>query len=40
VAKAARLLIGALVTGAGPRDRAVEAARAKERARGRYASMR
>ena len=40
VARSARLLLGSLVTSAGPRDRAVEAARAKERARERYAPMR
>ncbi len=40
VATAARKLIGGLVTAAPPRDRDVEAARAKERARVRYTPRR
>ena len=36
VAEAARTLIGALVTTAEPRDRDVEAARARERAAARF----
>jgi len=40
VAAAARKLIGGLVTAAPPRDRDVEAARAKERARVRYTPRR
>ncbi len=38
VAAAARTLIGALVTSAEPRDRAVEAARAKARSAARFGS--
>lgn len=37
VSRAARLLLASLVTTAGPRDREVEAARAKERSRQRFA---
>ena len=40
VAKAARLLLASLVTNAEPRDRAVEAARARERSRLRFAEAR
>ena len=40
VAKAARLLLASLVTNAEPRDRAVEAARARERSRERFAGAR
>lgn len=40
VATAARALIGSLVTAAPPRDREIEAARAKERARIRYTPRR
>ncbi|HEY0857557.1 MAG TPA: DUF2277 domain-containing protein [Albitalea sp.] len=36
VAAAARVLIGSLVTSASPRDRAVEAARARERSAARF----
>jgi hypothetical protein len=38
VAKAARRLIGSLVTSAQPRDRETEAAKARERGRARFAS--
>lgn len=38
VASAARRLIGSLVTAAEPRDRAVEAAKARERSRLRFAA--
>jgi hypothetical protein len=38
VAAAARTLIGSLVTHAAPRDRAVEAERAKARSAGRFGS--
>lgn len=38
VTLAAQRLLGSMVTTAGPKDRDVEAARAKERARTRYAS--
>ena len=38
VAQAARELIGSLVTAAPPRDRAVEAAKARERSRLRFAA--
>ena len=40
VAKAARLLLASLVTNAEPRDRAIEAARARERSRERFAGAR
>jgi len=40
VAAAARTLIDSLVTSAEPRDRAVEAAKARARAQGRYAAPR
>ena len=40
VAKAARLLLASLVTNAEPRDREVEAARARERSRTRFAEAR
>ena len=40
VAKAARLLLASLVTNAEPRDRAVEAAKARERSRLRFAEAR
>ena len=40
VAKAARLLLAALVTNAEPRDRETEAARARERSRARFAEAR
>ena len=38
VAKAARLLLASLVTSAEPRDRATEAAKARERSRLRFAT--
>jgi hypothetical protein len=38
VAQAARDLIGSLVTAAPPRDRAIEAAKARERSRLRFAA--
>jgi hypothetical protein len=38
VAQAARELVGSLVTSAPPRDRAVEAAKARERSRLRFAA--
>ena len=40
VAKAARLLLASLVTNAEPRDRGVEAAKARERSRLRFAEAR
>jgi hypothetical protein len=40
VAKAARLLLASLVTNAEPRDRATEAAKARERSRLRFAEAR
>ena len=40
VAKAARLLLASLVTNAEPRDREIEAARARERSRLRFADAR
>ena len=40
VAQAARVLLGALVTGAAPKDRAIEAAKARDRARARFATER
>jgi hypothetical protein len=40
VAKAARLLLASLVTSAEPRDRDVEAAKARERSRLRFAEAR
>ena len=40
VAKSARLLLASLVTHAGPRDREVEAEKARERGRARYAVAR
>ncbi len=40
VAAAARVLIGALVTTADPRDRAVEAQRARERSAARFGTSR
>ncbi len=36
VSRAARLLIGSLVTTAAPRDRSIEAAKARERSRPRF----
>lgn len=38
VAKAARMLLASLVTSAAPRDRATEAAKARERSRLRFAA--
>jgi hypothetical protein len=40
VAKAARLMLASLVTNAEPRDRGVEAAKARERSRMRFAEAR
>jgi hypothetical protein len=40
VAKAARALLASLVTNAEPRDRAVEAEKARERSRARFAGAR
>jgi hypothetical protein len=40
VAKAARLLLASLVTSAEPRDRGIEAAKARERSRLRFAMSR
>jgi hypothetical protein len=40
VAKAARLLMASLVTSAEPRDREIEAAKARERSRLRFAAAR
>jgi hypothetical protein len=40
VAKAARLLLASLVTTADPRDREIEAAKARERSRNRFATAR
>lgn len=40
VARAARRLLASLVTNAEPRDRATEAARARERSRARFAGAR
>jgi hypothetical protein len=40
IAKAARLMLAAMVTTADPRDRAVEAAKARERSRLRFAAAR
>jgi hypothetical protein len=40
IAKAARLMLAAMVTTAEPRDRAVEAAKARERSRLRFAAAR
>ncbi|MFO1141342.1 MAG: DUF2277 domain-containing protein [Amaricoccus sp.] len=40
VAKSARLLIASLITHAGPRVREIEAAKARERSRARYAAAR
>jgi hypothetical protein len=40
VAKAARLLLASLVTNAEPRDRAIEAAKARERSRLRFPEAR
>jgi hypothetical protein len=40
IAAAARTLIASLVTGAQPRDRAVEAEKARERSRARFATAR
>ena len=40
VARAARVLLASLVTSAAPKDRAIEAAKARERSRARFASAR
>jgi hypothetical protein len=40
VARAARVLLASLVTSAAPKDRAIEAAKARERSRARFAPAR
>jgi hypothetical protein len=40
VARAARVLLASLVTSAAPKDRAIEAAKARERSRARFATAR